>query len=130
VANSFLSLNFKKNLKINLNSFSLGGGWSTSIGIVLKILKLNLKNERKFEKNKLLFLNYVFKYFIKNMRDLSILCKYFTLNFLIFIKFSGVLKKINITSLIFFIKLDLYFKKRVRRIKRRLKKRLLKYSNL
>jgi hypothetical protein len=40
VLNNLLTLNFKNNLKVSYNTFDSTGNWSSSIGIVLKILKI------------------------------------------------------------------------------------------
>jgi len=127
--NNYLILNFKKNLKVSFNSLNFSKNWVASIGVVLKVLKLGLKSEKKIEKNKTLFINYIFKYILGDVKSVSVLCKYFSLNLLIFLKKLNFFKKIRVVDLIFFVKLGLYFKKRVRRIKRRLKKRLLGYNS-
>jgi hypothetical protein len=127
--NNFLIFNFKKNLKISFNSFGHNNSWVTSIGVILKILKLGLKSERKLEKNKTLFVNYIFKYILVGVRVISLLCKYFSLNFLIFLKKLNFFKKVKLINIIFLIKLSPFFKKRVKRIKRRLKKRILKSNS-
>jgi hypothetical protein len=65
------------------------------VGVILKILKLGVKSERKLEKSKILLINYIFKYMLGGDKEISLLCKYFSLNFLTLFKKSNFLKKIK-----------------------------------
>lgn len=123
-----LVFNFKTQMKANFRNLNLKGGWGSSVGVVLKILKILEKREKKLEKSKTLFINYLLKYFIKDPSIKYLSCKYFSLNTLGFLRKLNFFKKISIFNLIFLIVTNYNFNKRIRRIKRRLKKRIFKYE--
>jgi len=123
-----LTINLKKQIKFSYYNFSKNIGWSTSVGVVNKVFKLIEKRERKLEKNKSLTINYIVKQFITNSSLGYLFCKYFNIWFLNLLKKVGFFKKIKIDNLIFFITYNNNFFKKTKRIKRRLRKRILRYE--
>jgi len=124
-----LVFNFKNQFKISFKQILLSKTWTTSIGVILKTLKILEKRERKLEKNKSLFLSYVIRYLIRSGTITYLTCKYFSLNIITFLRKFNFFKKLNVQNLIFYVSSSPVTLKKVRRIKRRLKKRLLKYEN-
>lgn len=126
---SLLIFNFQKQFKLSYKQILFPKTLSTSIGVVLKVLKVLEKRERKLEKNKSLFLSYVLRYLIKGNSVSYLTCKYFTLSLVTFLRKFSFFRKLTVQNIIFYISSHPLTLKRVRRIKRRLKKRLLKYEN-
>lgn len=126
---NYLVFNFQKQFKLGYKQLPTAKTWTTSIGVVLKALKILEKRERKLEKSKSLFLSYVLRYLVKSTHLSYLACKYFTLTLILFLRKFNFFKKINVQNLIFYISAHPLTLKKVRRIKRRLKKRLLKYEN-
>ena len=126
---NYLIFNFKKQFKLGYKLLPISKTWTASIGVVLKVLKILEKRERKLEKSRSLFLSYVLRYLVKSTHLSYLACKYFTLTLILFLRKFNFFKKVNVQNLVFYISAHPLTLKRVRRIKRRLKKRLLKYEN-
>ena len=125
---NYLTINNKKQLKVggfkNLFKKTIG----ISIGVVLRILNVDGKCSKKMEKNQILFLNYL----IKHLIDFSFIrffkIKYFNLNFLLFLKKINIFWKLIIFKIFVVTVTKLTYFSKIARIKRRLKKRLLRYE--
>lgn len=98
--------------------------------MILKALKLIEKREKKLEKNKIFFLNYLLNFFLKNANLNYLILKYYHTSSAGFLKKVGFFKKISTNNVVSFINYKYNFFKKKRRIKRRLKKRIFKFEGL
>jgi len=88
------------------------------------------KREKRLEKNKVLFLNYLIKFiFVKhNFRFTILKIKNFTISSLLVLKKINFFKKYDIQLVFYFLKSNDQKVKRKCTIKKRIKKRLYKYE--
>ena len=127
---NYLTLGLKKQIKLNLYNYVDRCGWFITIGVVLRVLKIFEKKEKKLDKNKLFFLNYITKYNLKNYQLTSLNIKPLNLFVLAYLKKSNLLLKSKISLIIAHTSPKVNSYKKLRRIKRRLKKRLIQYEGL
>jgi hypothetical protein len=101
-----------------------------SIGSVLSIFKIIEKREKRLDKNKLLFVNYVLKNKISVFRLWRLSFIGYKVSTLSIIRKSMIFKKVKIDNLNLTVPLKSTHTKKVRRIKRRLRKRMFRYELL
>ena len=126
---NYLSINSIRGCKMNFFNFISFRGWYISIGVVLRALKVLEKREKGLEKNKLIFINYTLRRFLNVLNLRCLLIKCFNPLFLNLLRKVGLFRKINILSTSTTVIYNKVVFKKLRRIKRRLKKRLLRYEN-
>jgi hypothetical protein len=125
-----LNINLFNKIKVNYFDFLKKKGWITSLGVILKLLKLVEKREKKLEKNKIFFINYLLKFFFKKVKINYCVIKHYNTSVVFFLKKVNFFKKVHPNNIILFVNYNYSFFKKIRRIKRRLKKRIFKYEML
>jgi len=125
-----LTILFNRNMKVSYHLFYKCVGFMVSIGSILSVFKLIEKREKKLDKNKLLFMNYVLKSKISVFRLWRLSLIGYKVSTLSIIRKSMVFKKVKIDNLNLIIPFNSMYAKKVRRIKRRLKKRIFRYELL
>jgi hypothetical protein len=125
-----LNINLFNKIKVNYFDFLKKKGWITSLGVILKLLKLVEKREKKLEKNKIFFINYLLKFFFKKVKINYCVIKHYNTSVVFFLKKVNFFKKVHPNNIILLVNYNYSFFKKIRRIKRRLKKRIFKYEML
>jgi hypothetical protein len=123
-----LVLTFNSNIKMAYFDFFRRLGWLLSVGVITQLFKLVEKRERKLDKNKLIFLTYILKNSLPITKMSWFSLNRYRISTLTLLKRSGIFKRMEVSSLSIEVSSRVGFKKRVKRIKRRLRKRMFRYE--